>query len=374
MLYGKNKKIFLEVRSAIDCNGYNSSLVSRMAKRRLRKMSRSIDQIEEQAVKWWPRDLSRDPRSIQLLVDSQDKFLSLIKVSRNEPQSFLRLIQESDLAANHVLKHLCLLADYGGERIKRLAKEFKELFPAGELQYSYEGRSGRWKFSDDICSRPESLLSNPALGLDGEGMLTPKPSSPAIEDLIVILCYAGFSTNTVNGAFESATISQYFGKPSAVELFVRTRYIYVSKITSGELTNARGQAAQQYAADELRELLGTGFIVDVNGKIPLKDHKQNKNGLPFDLVVKRKGVDRFVGIEVSFQVTTNSVVERKAREAPAMLKNMRAAGHYVAYIVDGVGNFQRRNAWKTITENSDFSCAFKLSEFKLLSEFIKRSI
>lgn len=345
-----------------------------MPKRKVPVMSRNIDQIEEQAVKWWPRDLSRDPKSIQLLVDSQDKFLSLLKVSKNKPESFLKLIHASDLAANQVLKHLCLLADYGGEKIKRLAKEFKQLFPTGELAYSFEGQAGRWKFSEEICSKPERLLSNSALGLDGEGMLTPRPASPAIDDLIVILCYAGFSTNTVDGAFDSATISQYFGKPSAVELFVRTRYIYVSKITSGELTNARGQAAQQYAADELRELLGTGYTVEVNGKIPLADHKQNKKGLPFDLVIKRPGVRRFVGIEVSFQVTTNSVVERKARDAPAMLKNMRAAGHSVAYIVDGVGNFERRNAWKTIIENSDFSCAFSPSEFKLLSEFIKRTI
>ncbi len=337
-------------------------------------MSRNIDQIEEQALKWWPRDLSRDPKSIQLLVDSQDKFLSLLKVSRNDPESFLRLVRASDLAANQVLKHLCLLADYGGEKIKRLAKEFKKLFPTGELLYSFEGRDGRWKFSDDICSMPERLLSNSALGLDGEGVLTPRPASPVIDDLIVILCYAGFSTNTVDGAFESATISRYFGKPSNVELFVRTRYIYVSKITSGELTNARGQAAQQYAADNLRELLGGGYIVEVNGKIPLKDHKQNKRGLPFDLIVKRSGVNRYIGIEVSFQVTTNSVVERKARDAPAMLKSMRAAGHSVAYIFDGVGNFQRRNAWKTIINNSDFSCAFSVGEFKKLSEFIKQTI
>lgn len=33
------------------------------------------------------------------------------------------------MPANLVLKHLCLLADYGGEKIKRLAKEFNNLFP-----------------------------------------------------------------------------------------------------------------------------------------------------------------------------------------------------------------------------------------------------
>jgi hypothetical protein len=345
-----------------------------MAKRKGRVMSRTIDQIEEEAVKWWPKDLSSDPESIRLLVSTQDKFLSLLKVSRNDPEGFLNLIRASDLPSNLVLKHLCLLADYGGEKIKRLAKEFNKLFSTGTLEYSFEGKKGVWKFSKDIRSKPGALLSNSALGLDGEGILKPKQSSPAVDDLIVILCYAGFSINTVDGAFESATIAQYFGKPDAVELFVRTRYIYVSKITSGELTNARGQAAQQYAAAELRKILGDKYRIYVNGKIPLKDHAQNKNGLPFDLVVKREGVARFVGIEVSFQVTTNSVVERKARDAPAMLRSMRSAGHSVAYIVDGVGNFQRRNAWKTIIANSDFSCAFSISEFRLLGSFIKKVI
>lgn len=337
-------------------------------------MSRTIDQIEEEAVKWWPKDLSRDPESIRLLVATQDKFLSLLKLSRSEPSCFLRLIKASDLPANLVLKHLCLLADYGGEKIKRLAKEFNKLFATGVLEYDFEGQRGTWSFSKDIRAKPGRLLSNFALGLDGEGIVTSKQASPAVDDLIVILCYAGFSINIVDGAFESATIAQYFGKPDAVELFVRTRYIYVSRITSGELTNARGQAAQQYAAAELRKILGDKYQIDVNGKIPLESHMQNKRGLPFDLAVKREGGSRFVGIEVSFQVTTNSVVERKARDAPAMLRNMRSAGHSVAYIVDGVGNFQRRNAWKTIIENSDFSCAFSASEFKLLANFIKKTI
>ncbi len=345
-----------------------------MPKRKNRVMSRTIDQIEEKAVKWWPKDLSHDPESIALLVRTQDKFLSLLKVSKSDPGSFLRLAKASDLPANLVLKHLCLLADYGGEKIKRLAKEFAKLFPDGELRYNFEGSSGVWKFSSDLCAKPSRLLSNSALGLDGEGILINKQSSPAIDDLIVILCYAGFSTNIIDGAFESATISQYFGEPEMVDKFVKTRYIYVSKITSGELTNSRGQAAQQFAAAQIRKILGQGFSVEVNAKIPLAGHAQNKDGLPFDLVVKRAGRPRFMGIEVSFQVTTNSVVERKARDAPAMLRSMKAAGHYVAYIVDGVGNFQRRNAWKTIIENSDFSCAFSISEFKMLCEFIRKTL
>lgn len=337
-------------------------------------MGRTIDQIEEEAVKWWPKGLSSDPESIRLLVATQDKFLSLLNVSRSDPESFLSLIKASDLPANLVLKHLCLLADYGGEKIKRLAKEFNKLFSTGVLEYNFEGKKGVWRFSKEIVDKPGRLLSNSALGLDGEGIVKSKHSSPAVDDLIVILCYAGFSINIVDGAFESATLAKYFGKPDSVELFVKTRYIYVSKITSGELTNARGQAAQQYAAVELRKILGNKYKVDLNGKIPLKAHEQNKKGLPFDLVVKRDGSAKLVGIEVSFQVTTNSVVERKAGAAPARFNNMRSAGHYVAYIVDGVGNFQRRNAWKTIIENSDFSCAFSLSEFKLLGDFIKKTI
>jgi hypothetical protein len=345
-----------------------------MPKQKSRRMSRTIDQIEEQAVKWWPKGLSHDPESIALLVRSQDKFLSLLKISKPDPESFLLLVKASDLPANLVLKHLCLLVDYGGEKIKRLAREFNKLFPDGELSYGIKGRTGVWKFCKEIRTKPGRLLSNSALGLDGEGILLQKDSSDAINDLIIILCYAGYSTNVVDGAFESATISQYFGEPDMVDKFVKTRYIYVSKITSGELTNSRGQAAQQLAATEIRKYLGAGFSVEINCKVPLVDHAQNKDGLPFDLVVKRKGRPRLLGIEVSFQVTTNSVVKRKARDAPAMLRSMRAAGHFVAYIVDGVGNFQRRNAWKTIIGNSDFSCAFSTSEFKLLCEFIRKTL
>jgi hypothetical protein len=351
-----------------------SSLVSIRLNRESSLMTRTIDEIEEEAVKWWPEFLSNDPESIRLLVETHDKFLSLLKLSRPDAQGFLSLVHASDLPANVVLKHLCLLSDYGGEKIKRLAKEFRQLFPDGVLNYQYRRHAGTHVFSKETMSNPERVLSNKSLGLDGKGILTPKAKSPVFDDLLIILCFAGFSTNIVDGAFESAVIADYFGNPDKIDIFVKTRYIYVSKITSGELSNSRGQAAQQYAAKVIRESLGAGYTVDVNGKIPLPDHVQNKKGLPFDLVIKRKGSPRMVGVEVSFQVTTNSVVERKAREAHEVIERMTKQGHFVAYVVDGVGNFQRRNAWSAIIRNSHYSCAFSDKEFQGLAKFIKKSI
>ena len=47
---------------------------------------------------------------------------------------------------------------------------------------------------------------------------------------------------------------------------------------------------------------------------------------------------------------------------------------YVAYIIDGVGNFSRPSAMNDMCNNSHCNVAYTPSEFDLLIEFIKEKI
>jgi hypothetical protein len=91
--------------------------------------------------------------------------------------------------------------------------------------------------------------------------------------------------------------------------------------------------------------------------------------MPFDLVVEKNS--KKIGIEVSFQVTTNSTIERKAGQAADRQALIHKNGYHIAYVLDGAGNFQRSSAISTICNHSDCTVAYTLSEFKVLSNWIK---
>jgi hypothetical protein len=94
--------------------------------------------------------------------------------------------------------------------------------------------------------------------------------------------------------------------------------------------------------------------------------------MPFDLVITKGS--KSVGVEVSFQVTTNSTIERKAGQADERKKLMNSAGYKIAYVIDGAGNFQRSSAISTICKYSDCTVAYSDSEFDILAEFIRETL
>ncbi len=91
--------------------------------------------------------------------------------------------------------------------------------------------------------------------------------------------------------------------------------------------------------------------------------------MPFDIVVSKN--NKHIGIEVSFQVTTNSTIERKSGQAADRYNLMHSNGYNIAYILDGAGNFQRRSAISTICANSDCTVAYSSEEFTILSNWLE---
>ena len=93
--------------------------------------------------------------------------------------------------------------------------------------------------------------------------------------------------------------------------------------------------------------------------------------MSFDIVAQSpKG--KYCAIEVSFQVTTNSTIERKAGQASDRQRLLHRAGHKIAYVIDGAGNFERQSAVKTILANSDYTAAFTDEELDALAAFLRK--
>lgn len=333
---------------------------------------RTLSELETNAIKWWPKELEAEVANqgaVQLLLATQDKFLNILKLSGNTPEQVFSVLEASGMPANLFLKHLVTLADYGGEAIQRLGREFISVFPTNTTQQHYleyfrNGEHQQYTFK----ALPIKGLGNAKLQLDGIAIAKPIGLTPLYRDMIMILLYAATSEQAHLAALEKCEIGMLLGDDAALDKYVREKYIYVSRITTGANTNTLGQIAQRYVVELLEKYLPHGYNITRNGKIPLQGYEKT-DGMPFDAVITRNG--KSVGVEVSFQVTTNSVIERKSGQADARQQLMHQNGHKIAYVLDGAGNFQRTSAVGTICQFSDCTVAYSEAEIGVLAAFIR---
>ena len=337
------------------------------------KYKKTLADLEKVAIKWWPKELEAEvARSsvIPKLLETQEQFIAVLKLASERPQQIFTLIGAGNLAPNLFLKHLVVLADYGGELIKRLGKEFNSVFPADQktgkhlMHFTHGGVAHDYEFK----ALPVTGLSNAKLRIDGDTIATPSPLDDLAKDMIMILLYGGTSTVSDQAALEKCDLGALIGSPNEVDQYVKQKYIHVSRITTGASANSLGQIAQRYVAGYLRSKLDKSYSVLSNGRVKLRSYDSD-TGMPFDVVVTRG--TRVVGVEVSFQVTSNSVIERKAALAEDRLNQMSREGHFLAYVIDGAGNFSRRAALTTLCQSSDCTVAYSVQELDTLVDFIE---
>lgn len=332
---------------------------------------RNINELRAKASLWWPDELKRQnalANILPLLIKTQDDFLRLIVLSKNQPFQLFELIQAANYPANLFLKHLVILADFGGEPIQRLGLAFIDIFPKDTLGYYFDfiwqEKSYRYRFK----ALPVNGLKNKKLAIDGEGLLEKRELDDLTHDMIALLLFASTSDYADQAGLGACELGVMLGDEDALIKFVKQRYIMVSRITGGATANSLGQLAQSEIVNFLQHHLDDTYKIIRNGAIALKGYDK-KGGMPFDVVVEK--ASRKVGIEVSFQVTTNSTIERKAGQAADRQQLMHNSGHQIAYVLDGAGNFQRTSAISTICNHSDCTVAYTLAEFNVLADWIK---
>jgi len=338
------------------------------------KYNRNITELKTKAAFWWPEELKNQnalANVLPLLLKSQEDFLRLIILSKNDPFQLFDLIRVAKYPANLFLKHLAVLADYGGEPIQRLGRSFKDIFSKNEAEegkyffdFIWKEQSYRYEFK----ALPVNGLNNRKLFIDGEGLIIEKALSDIICDMIALLLFASTSEHADRAGLVACEIGTMLGNEDDLIRFVKQRYITVSRITGGATANNLGQLAQSEVVNFLLNELGSKYKIIRNGHIHLIGYDK-KGGMPFDIVVE-KGKKK-LGIEVSFQVTTNSTIERKAGQAAERQALMHKNGCQIAYILDGAGNFQRSSAISTLCNYSDCTVAYTLEEFRILSKWIK---
>ncbi len=331
---------------------------------------RSIENLEQNAIKFWPAEIAVQEKDISIipkLIETQDKFISLLNISDANPFIWKQtLLSTKSMSGNLFLKHLMVLSDIGGESLMRFKKELPLIF--GEfLTFNWEGQTFSYKFQTLTSNKS---WSNKNLYVDGNGLSKEVSLTPMMEDICMLLLFGGATITNKElpvDIINKCMIGSLLGKTAELELFVKQRYIWVSRITGGATANTLGQLAQIYVKRYLDEKLPEWRI----NKDHLPDVSQNeRTTLSVDVVAKSpKG--NYCAIEVSFQVTTNSTIERKAGQAQSRQELLHSKGYKIAYVIDGAGNFARQSALKTICQYSDCTVSFRDSELDKLIEFLK---
>lgn len=345
------------------------------------KYIRSMAELEKYACMWWPKEIRdyADKLSIlQTLLDTQEKFISILKLAdREDSSSIFNIIQASSFSLKCFLKHLMILTDVGAEPLQRINAQFSELFPTGKMSYVINDKNHSYTFK----SLPvKSKLNNEKMKVDTkENMLNDKCDEELTKDVIMLLLYGGAcKSSKTRAVMYRCTISDYIGNDELIELHIRQNYIRVSRIIAGRTANDLGNSIQNYAADYLKQILGDAYNIRTFGTIPGVSINDGKTEAKFDIVIDKIADESrykpYVGVEVSFQETSNSTVERKGQDAAARFLAVVAKRSYVAYIIDGAGNFSRRAAGDVMCANSHCNIGCTQEEFQVLAEFIKEKL
>lgn len=329
------------------------------------------DDLKEHALIFWPAQMAEKERTtsiIPLLLKTQSKFISLLHVADKDPFCWKTILSVTKkLPPNLFLKHLMILSDLGGEKLKRFRTELQSVFQDEPMEFIWNGQSYQYKFQSLADG---GNWSNSNLSVDGERLASRVELTKEMEDVTMLLM---FGANCLNDALpevilERCVIGNLLGNKKELDTFVRQRYLWVSRITGGATANRMGYIAEDYVREVLMNLL-TDW--DFSGKtIPGISQNDGRTSMRFDMVA-RSPEGKYCPIEISFQVTTNSTIERKAGQAQGRQSVLHARGHSIAYVIDGAGNFERHSALSTICQYSDCTVSFKDSEIQTLAEFLR---
>lgn len=147
-----------------------------MANVSLKKYQRNINQLTKVAAIWWPEELLLETATasiIPTLLKTQEQFISILTLCNQNPEQVFQVIDAAKFPANLFVKHLVILADYGGEPLSRLNKNFQIIFSTQKsndkfmMKFSWRDNNYSYTFKE----LPIKTLSNKKLGIDGTTLI-----------------------------------------------------------------------------------------------------------------------------------------------------------------------------------------------------------
>lgn len=203
---------------------------------------RTPQELRSVATVFWPSevyDSALNSSLIPELLKTQDEFISILNVPVADPNALFNVLDASTFPPGLFLLHLVVLTDVGKEMLGRINTFFDKLFPDRVLAYGYGVAPVQtYRFQ----SLPvKGSLDFKRLGLIGESISAKRPIGSLARDVVVLLMFGGAGINTQAAeVLQKCNIGKYLGRKAELEEYVRQKYIWVSRITTGFITNAMG--------------------------------------------------------------------------------------------------------------------------------------
>ena len=338
---------------------------------------RTVKELKQTALIYWPCTIvekEKDSSIIPLLLQTQDSFISVLRLADVAHNAWVEAIRlNSDLYPNLFLKHLCVISDVGGESLKRYATELSDMFRQSPLVFEFNGERIEVGISSLFHGKK---WSNTSLGLDGKSLFNKEPMRADILQVSFLLLFGStaLEPELPLEVRDKCVLGSLLGRKDELEKYIRQRYIWVSRQTGGAKSNSLGYLIQEYLLDILKtELPGWDFSRKSIDNVYERTMEGEPKRMKFDIVAQAHS-GLCWAIESSFQFTTNSVIERKAGQAPSRKMILNQKGHKIAYAMDGAGNFERSAALQSIIESSDCTINLSKNDIVRLAHTMKESI
>lgn len=282
--------------------------------------------------KWfWSDEFIEDYKS-PLIDDLEFYYSKILNVIKNSTKfNLVTNLVEMEIPTEILLKNLMIILDTSAETLDRIA-----------MYLNYKGI--------DHLTIDNQVIKMKKFGKDKKISLSNKNIANADNalkhDIISILSF-GYSSVEI-GRFSSikfCKLSKFANNPDLLDQHLR----YLPLNSSSQIKQLRavnfGQQLEKLVLKKIasvQEKLGFELSLD-----------RRYFGQQFDLVLEKS--DKFVVIEIAFQETTNSTLERKGKQAKnGLYESINAKGNKLIYIVDGAGYFKRIRALENLIEYSHF--------------------
>ena len=111
---------------------------------------RNLSDLEKNALRHWPTEIIQEEKDLSIipkLINSQDKFISILNVADSTPFAWKDILEAtSQMPSNLFLKHLMVLSDYGGEKIKKIKQEIRTLLGGDVMTFKWNNDEYNYEF------------------------------------------------------------------------------------------------------------------------------------------------------------------------------------------------------------------------------------
>ena len=327
--------------------------------------TKKLETLKNHGYWFWTPELmvENSDTSIQELIDTHEIFLKKLESSTPNKITSSLLNTSAPLTLTITLIQLMRATDGSAELLDRL-KDYIIFKKLNHITIVYENHEIKYEFK----SIGKTFTSN----LNTENIL--KSDLQLAEDIITILLFGSDIIEFKKFiTLKKLCLGKIIGNKSALSNYFNSLYLKVSRQSSGKSSAQSGRLPQEIVMQSLdKYLTHRNDILKVSNR-RIQGIGSDPNGREFDLVyeIKKKKSDSiFIAIEIAFQETTNSVIERKSRDSVNLFPIFVKKHYHLCYVVDGAGYFSRKKALKDIIKYSHLCVTFK--QLDELGEYIDK--